>query len=453
MRTERDGKRTAAGMVILAALAAFACGAEVGAAEESEASTMSPAALIAQMQQRADRIGGLSGVLGQQATVPAEGRWRGMPFAFRAPGSFVQHTGRVIETPGGPPVELTDRWRIFREGRVYCRSEGRTRMLRPGEAYRGLSYGDDPETLLLVNLMPKAWFGPFAGDLRVGPMERVDGTTYWTLWDVERPPPRGQTLLRYTLADTHMVLREPRRARKYYVNAESYVCERMVLAQRYREGDRLPADPFVTAAADVVAGDLRAVSGTQLPFSYTKRYFGESGVYQARRLTLHELRARGPASLAESDFDPYALTPGDPPVVMRPMERLEVLERLAETEREDVGLHLTLARKFTRVNHLEYAERALARADELAGESPGGDYAAVRADIWRRLGVKLVGRDLRQAPQLERIFTERAERFERLGDRRRAAQMRRRAEGWRELREDALARAEELNIRVEGEGE
>ena len=403
--------------------------------------------LVGQMQGRANAVGGLEGVLGVQMTLPAQGPWRGMPFRYRAPDAFVELTGTRLASPDGAPVSQDNAWRLFRAGEVYARADGQTMKLLPGRDYKGLSYGDDPEALLLANLMPAAWFGAFSKDLKVGPDEAVAGVNYHVLVHWEMLAPEGQTLVRYVHNNEMLLAGQHRRARKYDVNATTLVCERMVLAKQTLEWIGWEGDPFLGATMDVVASDIGAAGGGQLPMTYTKRYYGTTGVYQAQALTLQGLVGKGPSSFAASDFDPKALSPGQKPVVLRPMERMEDLEKLAESQHDDPGLFLSLADDYTQEEDLKPAEEMLQKADALA---PDGDYAAERAAVWGALEPKMLARDLDEEPQLQQIYTERAARFRALGDDVHGAQMEAKAAEHGAALAQAQARAQALKTSVQG---
>ena len=417
--------------------------AVTAAAEPAPPAGLTVQGLVGQMQGRANAIGGLEGVLGVQMTLPAQGAWKGMPFRYRAPDAFVELTGTKLTTPDGAPVSQDNAWRLFRAGEVYVRADGQTMKLMAGRDYKGLSYGDDAEALLLANLMPAAWFGAFTKDLRVAPDETVAGVSYHVLVDQEIMPARGQTMMRYEHNNEMVLTRQYRRARKYYVNATTLMCDRMVLGRQKLEWGGAEKDPFLGATMDVVASDVGAAGGGQLPMTYTKRYYGTTGVYQAQALTLQGMAGKGPSSFAASDFDPKGLTPGQKPVVLRPMDRMEDLEKLAEGKNADAGLFLTLADDYTLEDDLKPAEEMLQKADALA---PDGDYAVERAAIWGALEPKTLARDLNDEPQMQRIYTERAARLRALGDDVHGAQMEAKASEHASALARAQARAQALKI-------
>ncbi|MFO8008135.1 MAG: hypothetical protein R6V05_10405 [Candidatus Brocadiia bacterium] len=417
-----------------------------GALAQTSPPEMTVDSLINAMQARADTMGDLEGVLGHKMTVPIEGDWQGMPFNFMAPDSFIQFTGRPMSAADASPSSEDNAWRLFRGGEVFSRKAGSTAMLAAGRPHRGRSYGSNHETLIIVNLSPSDWFGPFREDLSMGGIEEVDGQSYYTLLDIDKPVPPGRRLMRYTLEDALKLTWTTRPRRKYYVNAQSFLCERVVLAKPFEFGDEETADPFAEATTDIIAENPQQVGGALLPTRYTKRYYGTSGVYQAREMTLHNLESKGTGAFAAAEFDPRALSPGPNPIVLRPAGRLEDLEKLAERERDDLGLLLTVAEGLAVHGQLDEAKAMLEQADAVAATGAPAEFQAEWDRIWRRLEPKLVIRDAREAPQLQRIYAERAARLRDLGDDKHAVHMDGRAAHYGQVADDAFQRAKELEV-------
>jgi hypothetical protein len=200
---------------------------------------MEVSALINAMQARADKLSGISGLLGTQMTVPAQGGWRGVPFLYKGPDSYVRKDGSVITSPDQTPAANEKTWEVFKSGYFYLRENpwherGMTVMGHSGDTFETRSIGTDTDALLMVNLMPKAWFDPFMEDLKAGPVEQLDGKSYLTIVDVQ-PPVFGTSRLA-----RHFELIHIRTPRKYYVNAETYVCERLVWGGEGRQTPSIP---------------------------------------------------------------------------------------------------------------------------------------------------------------------------------------------------------------------
>ncbi len=413
--------------------------------------------LIDAMQARADGLPGLSGVLGMRMTAPEEGGWKGVPFLYRAPNCYVRQDGFPMASLEEEPRQQDNAWLIFKDGFVYSRrleqriggwldDDGKavswtervpTVMARPGDTYRGFGCGTGADALLMVNLMPRAWLEPFEGDTEAGPIEEVDGKSYYTLLDVKEPLEGSDQLV------TWPSLWQRRTPRKYYINTESFVCERLVWGSVDEE------EPFANAVRDVVAGGVQAVGGAELPTVYTLRLFGPSGVHFALEARLEGLEVKDAASVGEASFDAYALA-GPTPVILRPTMELTDLEDYVGQHRSDVGAWLTLVDLYLTTQQVYRARDAYEAAMALVGESPPADFAMERERLWHDLHWWVVRTDLQLAPQEERIFAERAERFRQRGDAKKAAQMEARAQQYRQVKEAAMADAVELGISVEG---
>jgi len=405
------------------------------AASAQEAVTLS--GLIGAMQQRAEGLTGLSGMLGEQMTVPVQGPWSGVPFKFRGPASYVQLEGHRRSSPEEPPEETENAWILFWDGVLYHREGRRTERLDISLASGGDPVWEGPEVLLVVNLMPQAWFGSLSEHLRLGEPEEVAGKTYYTILEVEELPAPRERLIRYPVLHRWT----PREPRKYYVNPGTYVCERMVQGRSGQE------DPFAGAVTDVVAEDIQQLGGRLLPMRYTKRFYTPKGVYLAVEMRLEGLEVKAASALPQEDFDPYALTPGPVPVVMRPGTEMEELEALAEQGTRDAGAWLSLARAYVTTRRFREAREVLEKASALFGEGAGEEFSAQKARIAEEVDLGIAREDVEQSSQLERIFAERAERFRQRGDEKHAAEMASRSERHREIREAALAKLKELGVK------
>lgn len=392
--------------------------------------------LIGAMQARADKLQALSGVLGTRMTVPEEGAWRGVPFLYRAPDSYVRKEGYPMVSLQETPARKENAWQIYQQGHIYLRERDRTVMARPGEAYERRSYGSDTDALLMVNLMPRLWFEPYMRDLEAGPVEELGGQSYYTILDVQAPLAGGDQLVRFPR------LWPKRTPRKYFVNTHSYVCERLVWGSDGKE------QPFANAVRDLVGREVEQVGGAQLPTTYTLRLYSGSGVYFAMQTKLENLEVADPGAIAEAEFDAWALSPGPRPVVLRPTAQPEQLEELIARDPMDTGLWLSLADMYEIADQILEAEAVLAKADELFGSAVSDEFRKERSRIRGNLQTKLITYQLNQAPQLERIYAERAERFRALSDEVHAAAMEAQAARWRQVKEAALARAAALNMKV-----
>ena len=92
---------------------------------------------------------------------------------------------------------------------------------------------------------------------------------------------------------------------------------------------------------------------------------------------------------------------------------------------------------------------ALYREERLtSGASPSADYVTERGRIGALLEFQRVEKEVVEAPQLQRIYAERAARFEALGDTTHAGDMASRAAHWQQVGEDALERALELDAYI-----
>lgn len=433
------GRRRRVQVVALAVL--VLCAGLGGWSEAGEVPALTAEQLVERMQGRADRVGSLSGVLARRVTAPIEGAREGDPFRFRAPGSFCQLRGWEVSEPGAEPEQVENAWQIVRGSEQYRRTEGRTYRVEPGSRYRDLAYEDAPETLLVANLMPAAWFGAFEEDLRVGPVEQVEGEAYYTLLDVEKRVYGPGELVRYP----ELSRWDLRRGRRYYVNAETYVCERVALGRKDR-GHRGEAG-LESPTGDVIASQVEpAGGGGLLPLAYERRFFGDGGISKSVEVRLEDLQGRSEGSFGDSDFSPEAMSPGGRAVVLYPRARHEELRRLAREE-PSPGVLLSLAGQYGRLRqcHGEKGLAVLERADELfAGEDLPEEYWQIRAEVELELQRALVRRTLQEGPQMVRIYRRRAERFHRQGDDPRARKMEERADGWTRKVEEAKRRIWEL---------
>ena len=396
--------------------------------------------IISGMQSRADQVGSLSGVLGRQVTVPVEGEWQGEPFRFRAPDSFIQLTGWTVDSPGESAVKEENAWHIVRDGVEYRRRGGRTRRVQPGTSWEDLAYSNGAETLLVANLMPRQWFGALEGRLRVGPVEEVGDSSYYTLIETKKNRGEREIQVRYH----EFRLRRMGRARKYYINADTFVCERIVLG--YREGPLEKPTGLDDPEGDIRASQIETVGeGGLLPLAYERRSFGDGGVYEAVKVTLEQLEARSADSFPDAEFSPQARTPGDRPIVLRPMADFEKLRQKVKTDPTPSEV-LTLASMYARMkfSHGRKGMDVLKRGDELfEGQKPQG-YQALRDELALELERDIVRRRKEEAPQMERIFRRRAERFRQQGDQDRADEMSQRADTWQQRAEEARQRWEEI---------
>jgi hypothetical protein len=415
---------------------------------------MAAAALVDAMQARAGGLSGLRGMLGVQVTAPRQEGWKGVPFLYRGPDGYARQDGRAVSARGEEPAEGEDAWTIFKGGYVYSRERARrlrgwaddlgeavswnerspTVMARPGDRVRGRSYGTDVDALLMVNLMPKAWFEPCMKDLSVGAVEEVDGRSYYTILDAPEPLEGSDQLVRWP------ELWQDRTPRKYYVNAASFVCERLVW------GAVGAPDAFAASGRDIIAGDVQDVGGSPLPLTYTLRFHGPSGVHFALQARLEELTVTSADAVAESSFDADALSP----VLLRRATELEDLEGYAAGHPDDADAWLSLADASNRTQQFFQARDALERATELAGAAPPLEFQAESARIWHELKYLLIPAELREAVQMERIYAERAARFGERGDGRRADEMAAQEARWRGLKESAVSRAQSFGVSVAG---
>ena len=367
------------------AVALFVIGGVVRA--DAPAEPMEVGALIEAMQARADGLAGLSGVLGTAMSVPGQGKWSGVPFVFRAPDCYARKDGYVARVPGEEPAKQDDAWCIYKAGWLYVRPKavtlrggggdpgktvsmprGQCRKVRPGylvEVYDHRTdfdknvWGNDTDVLLMVNLMPGSWFAAVMDDLKAGPIEDLAGRPCYTVLDVQPPPKEGQP----------RSLCSRRAPRKYYVNAETFVCERLVWGSEKKE------DPFEGAGKDSVAGSVQKVGGVLLPTTYALRSCNKSGVYFALESTLQDLEVKQADSVPDAEFDAYGLYPEPLPLIWQPMADAAELEAHLATNPDDVGAWLSLADTYYIGRDYAKARDALTRADELVAGKECAEYS------------------------------------------------------------------------------
>jgi hypothetical protein len=429
--------RVVCGATVVAFFSVLCCGLVWG----GEASQPGVDEIVSRMQSRAGKVGSLSGVVARRVTSPVAGQWKRDPFQFQAPDRFLQKTGWSVESPGAEPVKEKNAWHIVRGGVEYRRRGGRTYRVRPGSSWEELAYGTGPETLLMVNLMPGEWFGALEKRLRVGPVEESGGTTYYTLVETRRNRDRHEALVRY-----HDIRnRRLGRARKYYVNSETFVCERIVLGNQ--EGPETESTGLEDPTGDITASDIQEVGGGGLlPLSYERRSFGEDGeVYQSVAMEVEDLTSRSKGAFSDAEFSPQGRTPGQDPIVLRPMADFEELREKVKTDPTPSDV-LTLASMYAgmKFSHGRKGLKVLERGDELfKGRKPQG-YGKIRKELARKLKRALAKRQKREAPQLEKIYRRRAQRFRRQGDSGRAEEMSSRADSWQKRAKEAKQKLKEL---------
>jgi len=402
---------------------------------------MEVSALISAMQARADKLSGLSGLLGTEMTLPELGAWRGVPFLYKGPESYVRKDGSFITSPEQTPVATENTWEIFKAGYIYLRESprherGLTVMGRSGDTFETRSFGTDTDALLMVNLMPKSWFDPFMEDLKAGPVEQLEGKGYFTIVDV-KPQVFGTSRLA-----RHFELLHFRAPRKYYVNAETYVCERLVW------GVEGKAEPFDPPVMDIVASDVQTIGGAALPLTYTLRTFAGPSPCFALETKVLNAAVMAASAITDGEFDAKGLSPGPMAVVMRPPGNLETLEQMASKQEMDPGAWLSLAATYAVAHDLKRAKQTLDKAEELFKGKVPDEFEYERAWIYSTFEKKYVAMQLQELPQFERIYADRAARFRARGDDVHANGMALKAAEYRQQKEAAVARAKELKMAV-----
>jgi hypothetical protein len=436
------------GVAVVVCVAGAYVALMAGARAQTAPPPLSPAQIIQAMQARANSLGALSGVLGMQVIAPAQEAWKGVPFLYKSPDRYLRQDGYAVSSLAETPAKRDDSWTMFKSGHVYVRGkelhlvgEGKgtswtekppTLVAKPGEVVEARAFGCDVDALLLVNLMPQAWFAPHMADLTAGAIEDVGGRSFYTVIEDGKAVHGDNQLVRWP------GLLQNRTPLKYYVNAESFICERMVW------GAADDPDAFGASQRDIVASDLQQAGGSPLPLTYTLRFHGPSGVHFALQAKLENLNVMGGDAVGEGSFDAQALSA----VVLQATEGPDELQDYVAGKPNDASAWLSLADAYNRTLQAYKARDALQKATELAGEQPTAEFRLASALLWHDLKYKVVRKQLEDAPQFERIYAERAERLRERGDQRHAADMDAKAGQWRQVKEDALARAAALNMKV-----
>jgi hypothetical protein len=223
------------------------------------------------------------------------------------------------------------------------------------------------------------------------------------------------------------------------VNADTFVCERIVW------GQETGAEPFDRPVMDIVASDVREIGGAMMPATYTLRLFAGSAPYFALETKLQDIAVKGAGNLADSEFDAWAQSPGPLPVVLRPTANIEELEALVSKKEMDTGAWLSLAFMYATATDFERAKQTLDGSEELFNGKATAEFERGRAKFWGDLEQDYVAFQLQQLPQLERIYADRADKLRARGDGVHADQMAAKSAEYRQAKEAAMARAEQLN--------
>ncbi len=398
--------------------------------------SLTPDQLVSAMQARADGLSGLTGVLGTRPVIPSEGDWSGVPFAFQGPARYVREDGQMVSSPGAAPVTQANAWQMFVDGEVYLREGSTTFVARSGYWWRDRVAGCGPDALLMVNLAPRAWFDAFKWQVHGGTIEEVGGRSYYTLTYVS-PGLGPDDMIRFR------ELHPKGTPRKYYIDPESFVCERIVY------GVHGAFAPFADPAGDVVATEVVPVGKVLLPVKATMRTFQDGAVVAAAEVSLHDLSVVSAGQLADGAFEPLTRSPGPKPIILRPAADIDELKEAAARGEADPGEWLMLAWKWYQVSEHKLAAETLERAsDQFAGQVPE-DFEIVKARIWEEVEPALVNMRLQVAPQARDMFKARAARFRERGDPVHADDMASQAGRWQAVYDAASARATELGITVE----